>query len=80
MAPGEAQSDWACPRVDVYDVKYVRHSGNLVVRIRGREMFEVRPERRPGDRGVAGRDAEPGAVAFRRTAGGTDRGATPEKP
>jgi hypothetical protein len=34
-------------RAAVYDVQYVAHSGNLVVRIHGSEMLEIRPSRDP---------------------------------
>jgi hypothetical protein len=80
VAPGEAQSDWACPRADVYDVKYVRHSGNLVVRIRGREMFEVRPSDDPAIVAwlaeTLNRALWPSAAPLAAPTGG----ATPEKP
>jgi hypothetical protein len=31
------------PRKDIYDLKFVTHSGNLFIRARGREMLEFRP-------------------------------------
>jgi hypothetical protein len=39
--------DFVRPRAAVYEVKYVSHSGNLVVKARGHEMIECRPVRRP---------------------------------
>lgn len=37
------QRDLFLPREGIYDVKYVAHSGHLVIRIRGRELIETRP-------------------------------------
>jgi len=45
--PGEPEPDRTFRRADVYDVKFVRHSGNLVVRVHGQEILEVRPSDDP---------------------------------
>jgi hypothetical protein len=43
LNPAEPQDDPCYPRADVYDVKFVSHSGNVVVHARGHEMLELRP-------------------------------------
>lgn len=35
------------PRGDVYDVQFIEHSGHLLVRVRGREMLELKPSTDP---------------------------------
>ena len=44
---GEAPQRLRFARPSVYDVQFVAHSGNLVFRIRGTEMVEIRPARDP---------------------------------
>ena len=44
---GDQRRDVVLPRRDVYAVKYVGHSGNLVVRAHGHEMLDWRPFRSP---------------------------------
>jgi hypothetical protein len=39
--PFGSTPDW--PRGDVYQVRYVAHSGAIVIRVRDRELFEFRP-------------------------------------
>jgi hypothetical protein len=38
-----ATADYRVPRDAVYDVRYVSHSGNIVIHARGQEMLEFRP-------------------------------------
>jgi hypothetical protein len=35
------------PRDQVYDVRYVQHSGNVVIRVHGQEMIDCRPFKDP---------------------------------
>ena len=38
-----AAADYRVPREAVYDVRYVSHSGNIVVHARGQQLLEFRP-------------------------------------
>jgi hypothetical protein len=44
---GEVAQRLRFARRSVYDVQFVAHSGNLVFRIRGSEMVEIKPARDP---------------------------------
>ena len=44
---GAGPKDITHPRADVYDVRYVSHSNNVVVRIHGQEMVELHPFKDP---------------------------------
>jgi len=42
-----SKCDLVHPRKDVYDVRYVGHSNNVVIRVHGQEMIELRPFKDP---------------------------------
>lgn len=47
LIPNDSKPERLLPRSKVYEVKYVSHSGKLVIRCRGEEMIELRPMRDP---------------------------------